>query len=84
MKKIYSKPDIVFESFSLFTSIAAPCKIRNFNPGQGTCTFLIAGENVFLTSVAACNKPGNLPITVDGSNGICYHVPTAAAALFNS
>lgn len=83
MKKIYSKPDIVFESFSLFTSIAAPCKIRNWQPTQGTCAFDIAGEKVFLADVNGCTN-GGLVIQIDGSNGICYHVPTAAAALFNS
>lgn len=82
MKKIYSKPDIVFESFSLCTSIAGPCGIKTWTPVHGTCAFDFAGETVFTSSVSGCQ--GHTIVDSGEYNGICYHVPAGSNGLFNS
>ena len=79
MKKIYTKPDIAFESFSLCTSIAGPCAIKTWTPFQWTCGFMFDGVMVFNSSISGCVE------YVQGEMiGICYDVPSASNALFNS
>ena len=84
MKKQYSTPDVVFESFSLSTTIAGNCEVRIDTQSQGTCGYYMEGVGVaFIEGVTGCR----VPITDDMSlafNGFCYHVPTANSNLFNS
>lgn len=82
MKKEYSKPDIMFESFSLSTDIAAGCtKVIDTFRG-GSCGLDIGGGlMLFLADVNGCSFPAE----DDGKHdGICYHVPMADSKLFNS
>lgn len=82
MKKEYCKPDIMFESFSLSTDIAAGCGviIRTFIGGQ--CGLDMGGEMLFVGDVQGCIEK----VDDDGTstNGICYHVPTNDTKMFNS
>ena len=84
MKKVYSKPDVVFESFSLSTSIAA-CAYKTGTDLQAArqCGYDYGGIILFLDDMGlACAVQ-----IEDGSavfDGICYHVPTTETALFNS
>lgn len=84
MKKTYSKPQIMFESFSLSTSIAGACGVKIDTQAAGTCgvDYGFMGT-IFLPEVAGCSiVVGGI---YDGSfNGICYHVPTDSRNLFNS
>lgn len=80
MKKIYSKPEIVFESFSLCQNIAAGCEIRTNTPSQMQCAY---GENdfgtpLFLQGVSACK------VTTQENETLCYHIPTEGNNIFNS
>lgn len=83
MKKAYSAPDIVFESFSLSVSIAA-CAIET-NHGEDDCGYKWDGETIIFTAdVGACAD--NFVIE-DGSqewNGLCYDNPTSDKRLFGS
>ena len=86
MKKNYSKPDILFESFSLSTDIAGGCEVKIATPSANQCGIRIAGnEVVFLENISGCAT-----VVEDGSddlaalNGLCYHVPNQSYNLFNS
>lgn len=83
MKREYSKPEIVFESFALSTNIAASCEIDTNQASRGVCGFYLPGVgNVFDNSVPACVRK----VRPDSGeyNQYCYHVPTEARSLFNS
>lgn len=85
MKKVYAKPEIVFENFSLSTNIAANCEIpvRTFNAGG--CGYAYEGGNgeTMFTAQAGTNVC-NIPVNDDESNGYCYHTPVEGNNMFNS
>lgn len=91
MKKSYSKPDIIFESFSLSTSIAGDCGTKIDTQALNMCAMITGGLAIFLDNMSACKSPTDstlMPYPVpeeDGQfNGICYHVPYPTSSLFNS
>lgn len=85
MKKLYKKPEIMFESFTLSTNIAGDCAEPFItNATKGSCAYVITDgwDTSFVftsdyTNVCKSVKP-------DGYNGICYHSPTETTNLFNS
>ena len=86
MKKVYSKPQIMFESFSLSQNIAAGCEEKTHTPAARACAVDFSGLKLFLEGMSGCSD-----ITVanqggDGEfNGICYHVFTDGSSnFFNS
>ena len=87
MKKAYSKPEIVFENFSLTTNIAGDCEEIYGFFARGTCGIPDSnglGMKIFNTT------PGvNSDCVIQGGDdtlydGFCYHVPTETNNLFNS
>ena len=79
MKKVYAKPQIMFEDFSLSTSIAS-CSIE-INASEYVCGQVIdeeLGITVFFSDWAdgctTCNPDPNL----------CYHGPMTRADVFGS
>jgi len=80
MKKTYLAPDIIFESFSLSTSIAA-CDIEtNFN--EGVCGYeLYPGFAIFKVGVDGCLIEIETGIYGDK---ICYDNPSGLTNLFSS
>ena len=80
MKKIYSKPEIIFEDFSLSTSIAAGCELDTPLPSyEENCGYPTRGGIVFVEGAQCTTHPQ------DGMhNGFCYHVPVETSNLFNS
>lgn len=87
MKKTYSKPEILFESFTMSTNIAAGCEKIVGNPSKGSCAVNSSGGiSVFDATVgAACAfTPGDMGTEEDMYDGFCYHVPTEYNNLFNS
>lgn len=86
MKKIYEKPQIVFESFIMSTNIAAGCEeiVRTFD--KGTCAIVGTGNvSVFSGTMNICDfTPTDLGNPDDTWNGFCYHVPSERSNLFNS
>ena len=82
MKKTYTKPDIMFDNFSLCSSIAVSCGRPTNTPVQGTCALMIGGKPLFINGVTQCFFK-----IEDGSpqyDSICYHVPTETNSLFDS
>lgn len=83
MKKIYSKPEIAFESFAACTSIAAGCEAKpdtltNYN----SCGLDFSGEIVFAASLNGC-RDTKIDDYGDYAS-ICYHVPSDQNNIFNS
>jgi hypothetical protein len=82
VKRAYSKPDIIFEDFSLSAGIAAGCEKKIDTQNSGLCGLVFGDLMLFVDTVAGCKDP-----VVDGSseyNGLCYHIPTDTKNLFNS
>lgn len=82
MKKTYSKPEIMFESFTMSTSIAAGCddKVTTYAADQCGIPWEGSVENIFLVGISGCKKQ----YEADGWGGICYHNPSDTTNLFNS
>jgi len=79
MKKIYSKPEIMFDSFTLTTSIAAGCGKPAALPTKDVCALHMGPKILFSNSMSVCTDK------VDPNDDIyCYHAPTEDQALFNS
>ena len=81
MKKIYSKPEIMFESFVMSVNIAGTCDRKTNTPNAGNCGIAMGSMTVFLDDMAnVCNFG-----VADGTyDSICYHVPSDENELFNS
>lgn len=87
MKKVYTAPQILFESFTMSTNIAGNCESIVGNPTQGTCAVIgTGGVNIFDSSVgtACTDTPEDWGFGDDMYDGFCYHVPVEATTLFNS
>ena len=84
MKKVYSKPEIMFESFVMSTNIAGTCGEDIAMPtNKEGCGYQPEGYpmTVFLTDMSGCKQ--QLKPETD-FNGICYDVPVPEGLLFNS
>ena len=87
MKKEYTKPVIMFESFALSTSIAGDCETIITNLSKGVCGYKPGhGDAIFLQDITGCviTKPDDPYPVQGGKNTFCYHVPTEYTNLFNS
>ena len=84
MRKAYSKPDIMFEDFSLSTSIADNCSVKTRTYHQWSCGVQFGTLTVFTTEVVGCRQSGNIAVTNGEFNGLCYHVPHNGQNLFIS
>lgn len=75
MKKAYTKPEIVFESFSLSQNIAAGCEEKTNTPAQGQCGIEFGAEILFLDTAGSLCTDKIKNVGGDGEyNGLCYHV----------
>lgn len=79
MKKAYEKPAIIFEDFSLSTSIAAGCEFINDLQSQGTCGYPTRNGIIFTTEITGCKYHES-----DVNDSLCYHVPSDDYNIFNS
>lgn len=79
MKKTYSAPEILFEDFSLSSSIASGCEFINPNPTRGSCGYKTSLGIVFMSDIGDCkyHQP-------DTNDNLCYHVPNEYANIFTS
>lgn len=84
MKKAYSAPDILFESFTLSTHIAGDCEPPYVTTAtEGACGVPgTGGVMLFTVGVGNCTAPG--PDDYVTNNGFCYHNPSDDQNLFNS
>lgn len=81
MKKTYTKPEIMFESFILSTSIAA-CDKDTGLPSRDICGMQFGDDIIFTSGISQCDS--GLPVPDDGHYGFCYHNPEGALMLFAS
>lgn len=82
MKKVYTKPVIVIEDFSLNTSIAGDCEKITTTTGYGKCGLEFGGDTLFIDKNTGCSDDWSVD---DGSfNGICYYTPTDDNNVFTS
>lgn len=83
MKKAYTKPEIIFDDFSLATTIAVGCQNQTHTPSWNMCGVDIPGVGqAFSEAMLSCTvkiTEGN-----EGQYNFCYHVPTETNRLFNS
>ena len=82
MKKVYEAPEILFEDFSLSTSISAGCD-KIITPLLYTCGVNYPGIGIiFIEENTGCKV--RMKDTFQTHDGYCYHVPTEDKNLFNS
>ena len=81
MKKVYSKPNIVYEDFSPSTSIAAGCQYEA-DVVMYECGIEYDTDMLFILDVEACNLPVEMMSGV--FDEICYHNPSPGNNVFTS
>lgn len=81
MKKAYSKPDILFESFMLSTNIAAGCEEKPYN-STDNCGVLWSRNTIFLQDMTGCAS--KIQDEDAEHNMLCYHVPYEGYNVFYS
>lgn len=80
MKKVYTKPAILFDSFELSQSIAAGCEFKA-NQADGACALV---DPEMLVTVFGDGIPCS-HTTDDGTwENLCYHAPADALNGFTS
>lgn len=86
MKKAYSKPDILFESFSLATSIAAGCEVKLDTQAAYVCGIKFDNTTIFTNDVTNCRADKGGTVIADGGTAdqLCYHNPYEANNVFAS
>ena len=83
MKKAYEKPQIMFESFTMSTNIAAGCRFTNVTHSSGV--FGCGYKDERFDKVVFTSESGCTTVEDDGDyNGICFHTPTDTNSLFAS
>ena len=84
MKKEYSAPEIIFDSFALSQNMASSnsnCDRNLTNMYSGSCGMVVEGTGSVLFTFPANGCTNKVQ---DGFGGMCYQVPTAGNRLFNS
>lgn len=87
MKKHYVKPEIVFEDFSLNTSISAGCEHISNQSQEDQCGYVTRSGVIFTTTLTGCDFTENVTVEgeyIIGNNTICYHIPDQDNNLFSS
>jgi hypothetical protein len=84
MKKTYSKPDVLFDSFSLCNSIAGACEVKTNLPSQGGCGLQFGADTIFLKDIEGCAINPDFFGMAEGTDIPCYHVPMETNSLFRS
>ena len=89
MKREYTKPDILFEGFSLSTSIAGNCETKTDTEAREQCGLPSTGLGIIfttaLTNVCTFRVVDDGTFIIPGTNDkVCYHVPISTQNLFNS
>lgn len=91
MKKTYSKPEIMFEDFTMSESIALGCEVTT-NHALYECQYKYGRGGKFSVFAVEYNCDYTEGVDQDPTtgdyifkaNGLCYHVPTESYNLFTS
>ena len=79
MKKMYEKPIVIIEDFTLCENVAAGCELKS-NHAKDSCAYEDYGWMTFTSSISACED-----VQIDQEDEkLCYHVPTEAYNIFTS
>lgn len=82
MKKKYTKPEIIFESFTLSTNIANTCEVKPDSQTDFNTCGVDMGVIIFAQGLTGC---ADVKIDPYGEyDGICYHVPSDLKNIFTS
>ena len=81
MKKAYSKPEILFEDFSVSSSIATGCSFISNNNVYDCKVTMPFGEDGSITVFAKGSCEFGYP---DDYDNICYHVPIGNVNIYTS
>ena len=89
MKRTYTKPEIMFECFSLSTNIAADCEAQAqtyANYSESGCGYLMTDTIVFGTDLTGCQGGDNYRQVAPNQafDSVCYNVPSPNFNIFNS
>ncbi len=83
MKSKYTKPQIMFEDFSLSVSIAN-CEVTTSLHYRGTCGLKYAWYTLFDSSLGdVCNRDFS-SVSTPYDDSLCYHNPSESYNLFSS
>lgn len=84
MKKTYSKPEIIFDDFSLSTAITGNCEVKLWTPNNESCGYKPEGYDafIFVQDIDGCEE--KFPDGGFWGDTMCYHVPSESRNLFNS
>lgn len=86
MKKNYTKPMILIETFTLCTNIATNCEKPYTLSGLYECG--IPDENGYGDTLFSFDVESDCNVEGDGDkdmyDGFCYHIPSETNQLFNS
>lgn len=83
MKKKYTKPVIVFEDFSLSTSISAGCESQpTTSTDFNTCGVLFGEDIIFVSGLGGCQV--QVVEGTEDADGTCYHNPSDEKNIFAS
>lgn len=76
MKKTYTKPEIMFEDFTLTTNIAAGCEALTTTATLRACGLDYSGIQIFMEGQTGCTDEQVTNVGGDGKwQHICYHIP---------
>lgn len=78
MKKTYQKPDIMFDNFTLSTSIAASCSRIAGSPSLNSCGFIDGNESLFYSGMTGCTH------VYDTFTPTAYETMVGVLGIFNS
>lgn len=84
MKKIYSKPEIMFEDFSLSASIAAGCERIIDTKSIDVCGIPGTGSVVIFNPDVSGSDCTDFYGNDYKHDGFCYHLPENGPNLFSS
>lgn len=74
MKKVYSKPEIMFEDFTVTAAISAGCE-EIVNSAENICA-LVKDYGDWIVSIFNVGVVAQCEVGPDKFfNGLCYHIP---------
>lgn len=79
MKLAYEAPEIIYEDFSLSTSIAAGCEFKTQLQAEGVCGYMMEGDVVFAADISGCKYT-----PAEDEDTICYHNPSDLRNIYTS
>ena len=79
MKLAYEAPEIIYEDFSLSTSIAAGCEFKTQLQAENVCGYMMEGDVVFAADISGCKYT-----PAEDEDTICYHNPSDLRNIYTS